>query len=210
MPGAQQNSRSANARAVPPQVAGVCEQCGAMFVSDKRSSNRPRQRFCGYQCAADARRKIGRRECVRCGVLFAPPGPRWRFCSWDCRTAKITKRCATCGAAFKVAPHRSARKFCSRKCVIRGGPFMKDYSCQYCGARFRRKPKTYTKFCGIRCAALARRYLVTIAGEAFDVRSLAAASGISLSTAYARYRGLSSESLLSAPRSVHSPRRLID
>lgn len=64
-------------------------------------------------------------RCEKCGTGFEQRRLTQRFCSNECkfdsRRQQLDRRCQVCGAVFSVPPHRSAAKYCSDACRVRGG-----------------------------------------------------------------------------------------
>lgn len=115
--------------------------------------------------------------CQRCGKQFKhqsyPSRKPPKYCSLECRKNQIEIICAVCSKAFSVPASRTARKYCSKKCMTEGVKRPKQI-CEQCKKQFR-PSKTGNRFCSLQCAADFRKATrlhktCEVCGEGFIVK----------------------------------------
>jgi DNA-directed RNA polymerase subunit RPC12/RpoP len=119
----------------------VCEYCGALFQTDKRTKKR--QRFCGEECSRawwtenSDKHKHYVFICKNCGKEFETVSiNRNNACSRKCivklrtKKAQIEKKCLSCGKSFIAL--RSASDYCSKTCYLKSF----ERPCIICGKVF--------------------------------------------------------------------------
>lgn len=126
------------------------------------------KRFC-KDCGLPVPRAISRhrcplvvyptRPCKRCGE--PTPNLNRPYCSWRCYKPEHSFKCENCSKEFRGKPHENPR-FCNRICYEAHRQKQIEYTCEQCGARFKRpncegRPK---RFCSKKCTGNAQKKVV--------------------------------------------------